>query len=511
MPFRSILFDEPESSRDFERQNAPDYFVDLNLDQVVESITVGRDEYDLKPFFYAPAHDVATINYRHDVLRDLENQTLLVHIHSFAERMRTMRSDLSRSDKLYYKLQKQSWFLHAVDTYCGAIRRLTRDIVIINPRSRGLSEFLSHLIAYTESTDFRALIAETEKLRIALSEIKYSLHIEGSRITVGEFEIEPDYGADILQTFERFKLGAPKEYPFDFTSQVEMNHVEAAILDRVTQLYPDIFSSLDEYCTRRRFFQDQTVRVFDREIQFYIACLEYTDRFKSKGLSFCYPVVSDHSKEICGRDVFDLALTEKLGRENASVVTNDFDLRNHERVIVVSGPNQGGKTTFARTFGQLHHLAVIGCPVPGKETRLYLFDRMFTHFEREEDLDNLSGKLEDDLRRIHQILEQATSDSIVIMNESFVSTTLSDALFLGKQIMSQIIARDMLCVSVTFLDELASLGDSTVSMVSTVRPEDTAQRTFKILRRPADGLAYAAAIAEKYHLTYESVRRRIAS
>jgi DNA mismatch repair ATPase MutS len=228
------------------------------------------------------------------------------------------------------------------------------------------------------------------------------------------------------------------------------------------------------------------------------------------GLSICYPTVSV-SKAVHASDIFDLALAGKLVSDHAEVITNDFALTDDERVIVVTGANQGGKTTFSRTFGQLHFLAALGLPVPGSEAALFLFDHLFTHYEKEEDVHTLHGKLEDELVRIHDILARATSDSIIIMNEIFTSTTLEDAIVLGTAIMNQIIERDILCVCVTFVDELSILSDTTLSLVAAVDPAEPASRTFKLVPKPADGLAYAAAIADKYGLSYERMKERIAS
>lgn len=511
MTFHSILFNRPAEELVNQTPGEPAFFVDLNLDQVIETITAGKQEYDLKPFFYTSLSDVDTIQYRHDIMRDLENIDLFDHIRAFARAMRLMRDHLAQADKLHYNYQKERWFLDAVEVYCDAINRLVDDLASVDLSSRGFLALRGYVTDYASSGRFTSLLGETKRLQADLSAVKYCLLIKGNSIKVRKYDSESDYSVDVEATFEKFKQGAVKDYRVKFLNLQDMNHVEAKILDLVAQLYPEVFSELDDYCARNRSYLDETIGVFDREIQFYVSYLDYVALFKRLGLRFCYPQVSSNCKEIYDYEGFDLALAYKLSAETSSVICNDFYLTGKERIIVVSGPNQGGKTTFARSFGQVHYLASLGCPVPGREAQLFLFDRLFTHFEKVEDITNLRGKLQDDLVRIHDVLNQATSDSVIILNEIFTSTTIEDAIFLGKEVMERIIALDALCVCVTFIDELASLGEKTVSMVSTIVPENPTLRTYKILRRPADGLSYAISIAEKYRLTYDRLKERLKS
>ena len=343
-----------------------------------------------------------------------------------------------------------------------------------------------------------------------LSQLAYSVLIRNGSFTVRDFHEEPDYSAEVESTFEKFKQGGVTDYLAKYSNAPEdMNSIEAKILEFVARLYPEPFSRLLDYCARHFHFVDESIAIFDREIQFYISYLKLTTKLGRAGLPFCLPEISDHSKNIHCRDGFDIALALKLVGEGKPIVCNDFDLTDRERVIVVSGPNQGGKTTFARMFGQMHYLACLGCPVPSRQARLFLFDRLFTHFEREEKVENLRGKLEDDLLRIRSILDRTSPNSILVLNEIFTSTTIQDEVFLSKKIMEKILERDLLCIWVTFVDELSAFGRQTVSMVSTVVPNQPAHRTFKIEKRRADGLAYAMAIAEKYGLTYDRVKERV--
>jgi DNA mismatch repair protein MutS len=507
--FESILFDRRADSAAVAEATAPAFFRDLNLDQALETILAGREQYDLAPFFYAPLEQVESVGYRHEVVRDLQRPEIAEPIRRFSEQMRRMREQLVQIEKLHYSRQRQAWFRDAIELYCDGVQTLADALAAAPVTARALTALCGYLVDYVASEPFTSLAAETRARKEALAAVDYSVRTHGARVTVGRYENEPDYSAEVEQTFARFKQGAVNSYLVKLPDFADMNHVEAHILDLVAQLYPNAFDTLADYCRRHSDYLDPTIGRFDREVQFYLAYLELISRLEARGLAFCLPHLSARAGEISVSDGFDLALANKLVSDGRDVVCNSFGLSGRERIIVVSGPNNGGKTTFARMFGQLHYLASLGLPIPGSSARLLLPDQIYTHFEREENIETLRGKLEDELVRVHEILEQATVRSVIVANESFSSTTLIDSLFLGTEVLNRISELGSLAVYVTFVDELASLNDATISMVSEIVQDNPAERTYKISRRPADGLAYAAAIAAKYGLSYDRLMERI--
>ena len=509
MAFTSILFADGDERLAPSPACEPAFFTDLNLNQIVAAITTGKEEYDLKPFFHCPLHDEIAVNYRHAVMKELEDSLFKGIIETFADGMRAVRKYLAQAEKRYSIQQKQRWFLDAAALYVKTVRRLFDDVSTREFHSPGFAAFAQYMRAYVNSERFVTLAGQTEEIAADLSAIRYNVVIQGLIVEIRPYRGEADYGVEVEAAFARFNQGSSRTFSFEFSDAPDLDSVERAILRKVAELHADTFAKLDSFCTTNADFVDPRLQRFDREVQFYIAYLNYIVPLKHAGLSFCYPYVSRIGKQVCARDAFDLALASKLLSKGTIPVGNDFELNDPERIIVVSGPNQGGKTTFARMFGQLHYLGSLGCPVPGTRARLFLPEEIFTHFERVENMASLRGKLQDDLVRIHDVLAAASPQSVLVVNEIFASTTLRDATFLSKKIAERIMALDALSVWVTFIEEVGALSAKTISMVATVAPDDPDRRTFKIVRQPADGLAYAKSIAAKYRLTYEQIMDRI--
>ena len=503
--FRSVLFDG--QARDGERAD-PEVVRDLNLDQVIRAaIDRGDDEF-LRPIYLTPLADADAVRYRQLVCADLEDPKVRQLVGVFGERMARVRGLLGGNERVHH-YQRLRWMLDAAQRYGEAVRELADGLGNVPLRSTGLTGFRRHLAAHAASAPFRRLLDDASACRASLDTVRYNVRIDGLRVRVLPFRDEADYGAEIEETFARFGRGETRTREFKFPAAY-MTRVDEQIVDRVARLHPEVFGQLERFGEVHRGFVEEMIGRFGREVAFYVGYLEMIEPLRQAGLPFCYPTLSpDGSVE--ATEAFDLALALKLQKDGRRPVGNGFGLSGPERILLVTGPNQGGKTTFARMFGQLHHLACLGLPVPGTSASLRLFDRVFTHFDRQERAEDLTGKLEDDLLRLHAITDCATRQSLVILNESLSSTTLEDSLAISKDVLGVLIERGPIGVVVTFLDELSRLDAATVSMVAEVDPSDLTRRTHRILRRPSDGLAYAAALADKYEVTYRAVRAKVSA
>lgn len=505
--FASIL--DPRAHAPTGADVAPECFADLHLDQIITAVTAGSGDSDIANIYHAPLHDLRTVHYRQQVFHDLDDERTRSAIQKFVDGMRAMRGRLNVARNAWHRLQRQGWLIAAIETYCHTMELLRDDFAHIQAHSMGLRAFTEHVAGYVNGELFTALAAETEAMRDQLHKVRYMVHIEGLQVHVEKFDEQTDYSSAIAERFERFATEVNKDYRVALPEFNDMNHVEEQILECVAKLHPEAFGLLDRFCQHHEHFIEPGIARFEHEIHFYLSYLAFIGRLTAAGLTFCYPDLTDEPGVADVGDAFDLALAISTVQDHNRPVTNDFYLSRSERIFVVTGPNQGGKTTFARMIGQCAYLASVGCPIPARSARLTLPDQIFTHFERQEDLSTLHGKLDNELVRIHDILSCATDSSLIIMNESFSSTTVNDALLIGREVIERIIALRCVAVYVSFLDELSTLDAVCVSMVGEVARDDPTQRTYKFSRRPADGLAYAAALADKYGLGYDVLGRRI--
>lgn len=502
MGFQSILGLNKLEYIDPDNIAMPGFFNDLNLDQIVTDIFEEQKLYNLQRYYYySPKKE--DINYRLEVLEDFKKERVFQSIEEFSLGMRRTRKCMDNIPEAELAAQSQKWKLDSAMKYIECVSTLYQKLSQEEIHSRGLLEFRTWLGTYLSNESFQKLKECSVELAELFKKMSFTFCIKRDRIIIKEGSQEEDYCRELLDTLNhKDKEQSYLDNPF---ISIVSSELEKTILLTLKKTYKSTFMKLSEYDSKYDHFIDSTIVDFEQEIQFYIAFIKYQKKMADMDFHFCSPEVGD---KFAITQLYDLALAKANANKEKKIVFNDAYFNEGEKFFVITGPNQGGKTTYARALGQVLYFASMGLFVPAKSAKLPAFDGIFTHFAAEEKIDSGAGKLKEELFRLKTMMDKATNHSFVIINEIFTSATSYDGYIMGKRVLDYFIDRECLGVYVTHISELTKDG-RVVSLVASMLSQDSNIRTFKIERRPSDGRSYANSIVEKYHMSYDEIKERI--
>lgn len=164
------------------------------------------------------------------------------------------------------------------------------------------------------------------------------------------------------------------------------------------------------------------------------------------------------------------------------IVGNDGNA-DHKDLVIITGANQGGKSTFLRSIGLAQLMMQCGMFAPAESLCANVCDRLFTHYKREEDTTMKSGKLDEELGRMSDIVDNLTSNSMLLFNESFAATNEREGSEIARQIIRALLEKRIKIFFVTHLYEFAhSLYDKKMENAIFLRAErqDDGARTFRV-------------------------------
>ncbi len=263
------------------------------------------------------------------------------------------------------------------------------------------------------------------------------------------------------------------------------------------------------------------------ELALYLGAARLIERLRAAGLPVCRPEIAPVEERVCLiEDAYNLNLALRAMAENGAgrIVTNTVRFDDAGRIFILTGPNQGGKTTYAQGIGLAQVLAQAGLYVPGSRARISPVDAIYTHFPAEEAPETEAGRLGEEAARLSAIFGEATRASLIILNESLSSTSAGESLYLAADVVRVLRLLGARAIYATHLHDLAAEvdalndepgGDSrVVSLVSLAEEqpgEDGAgiRQTYRIVPGPPRGRSYAREIAARYGISYEQLHERL--
>ena len=498
MGFVSILDKKVQPYADCSLSN---FMVDLNLDQVVRQIQLLWPEEIEKLFYFLPK-DKEVSDYRRAVYADVKQENVFACLNQFIETMRERKHAVENGEAVYHTLQKYIWFVLEVATYCDACTELCGALEKSAIASEGLTEFYRELSTYTNSDSYQQMQETASELREELGRFHVTLVYENDRIAITQERQPGTYDDFLNRAFgERNDiLRSP------FKRSMNLTNFEQEIVNVFQKNNAGFVSKAKKFSDQYKNYAKEWILNFSDEILFYLSYHQFRKVMEDGGFAFAEPSV-DETEAMKASGLYDLALAIVNQSQGKEVVSNELQYYEGEQFFVLTGPNQGGKTTFARSLGQLVYFTKMGLDVPALHANVHHFTRILTHFSVEESVETGRGKLKEELVRLRPMMAEESDGAFVIINELFTTAANYDACLMGKKVLSRFISEQCHGIYVTHLKELAEEGNGVVSLCAML--DEQRMQNFKIIRKPADDTACAQNQVNKYQLSYDQLKKRL--
>lgn len=498
MEFKSILDLKQSPYKDEVR---PSFYMDFNLNQIIDKISFIWGE-NISSFYYYLPGDTECENYRREVMSDIKKGSMYEELLHFVSIMNRRKEACATKEEVRLDIQKAAWHVTEVVQFGNAFTRLYEVLEETDICSAGFLALREYLKAYLQAEEFVTMFAQANALLQEMQGYRFKLTYENELITIVEEEVSGTY-EDFLDSHFGEKEEGMKN---PFAGNQELNLLEQKLLEIVQQKKPAFFKELLQFYKKNKNYARDELLLFASEITFYLSFHKFTKKMEEHGFHFVAPTVCNE-QQMYATGLYDLALACVNYSENKEVVSNDMEYREGEKFFVLTGPNQGGKTTFARSLGQLVYFTKIGLDVPALAANVHEFGYILTHFSVEESIETGRGKLQEELVRLRPMMDASCENAFVVINELFTTAANYDAIIMGQKVLQHFIGQQCRGIYVTHLKELTQAHEGVVSLRALL--DDKGIQSHKIARKEADDVACAINQVNKYKLSYEQLKERL--
>ncbi len=273
------------------------------------------------------------------------------------------------------------------------------------------------------------------------------------------------------------------------------------MINALAVLYPDIFKLLHDFYEEFSSFYDESITGYHSELNFYLEVYAILEKVKAAGMPVCIPAVSQ-TKRVWVKNARDISL---LAKNVTDIVANDISFTEEEPFYYLTGANGGGKTTYLRSVGITLIMFLSGCPLVCDEAEIYPLRCVFTHFPRDERFDG-EGRFADEENRVSEILSAQAGDSLVLLNETYSTTSEETAVELTNKLASTLYDSGSFGIYITHQH---GVDQTRIPFLSVIIDENDAnRRTYRIARRRGASGSFAYDVLKKYALTADALKER---